>query len=148
MELEELSTRRFVDLIEPNAPLSAYFSEVKMNQINWKRLQRHCWAITAQQLCYAHTRSLFQYIQMASARDIEALDDSNPLVKLLAFAQVSWLIIELIVRTTRSLPSSQLEIAGLAFSASSLITYVILWDRPRSVTRGYEISAQRRSTNG
>ena len=52
-------------------------------------------------------------------------------------------MIQLLIRTIRKLPSSQLEIAVLAFSISSLITYLILWGRPRGINRRYRIAADR-----
>jgi hypothetical protein len=107
------------------------------------RLKNECWAVNAHQLLFLREINLLQCLPPISARDIEALDKGSGLVKLLAILQVCWLIIQLLVRTLRKLPSSQLEIAVLAFSVSSLITYIILWDRPRSINRRVRIAANR-----
>lgn len=111
--------------------------------INLAALQRPQWALNGWQLQEVHQQHILELLPILSARDIEALDDSSVLVKLLAILQVSWLIIQLLVRRIRSLPSSQLEIAALAFATSSFITYLILWGRPRSITRRFRVPALR-----
>lgn len=77
-----------------------------------------------------------------SESSLERLNKGDSLVKILALTQVSWLI-QLIVRKVVRLPSSQLEIAALAFSASSIITYCLYWNRPQSVETTWSIKALR-----
>lgn len=67
------------------------------------------------------------------AHDLEKLDRGDKLIKVLALAQILYLIVQLIARKVASLPSTQLEIAALAFSASSILTYILYWGRPQGV---------------
>lgn len=106
--------------------------------------------MTGRQLLHAYGNNdqLSRSLPKISARDIEALDDSNVLVKLIAITRLCWFMMNLLVRTLRKLPSSQLEIAVLAFSVSSLITYIILWGRPRNINRRRRIIAKRLPDHG
>jgi hypothetical protein len=135
---------------KPSDSMAEYMSQMTLeddyigwSRINHSRLLHECWTLNFMQLSITHSFGLFQSLPIVSSRDIEALDDSNVLIKFLAVAQVSWLIIQLILRKVRTLPSSQLEIAALAFSVSSLITYIVLWDRPRGINRRYRIKAEK-----
>jgi hypothetical protein len=64
---------------------------------------------------------------------LEKLDRGETLAKALAVVQVAYLIVQLVARKVADLPSAQLEIGALAFSASSIITYVLYWNRPQGV---------------
>lgn len=79
----------------------------------------------------------------ATTRELEGLDRGGKLVKLLALLQVSYLIVQLIGRKVAGLSSSQLEIMASAFSASSLVTYILLWGRPQDVESIQIVEADR-----
>jgi len=64
---------------------------------------------------------------------LDKLDRSGVLVKALALIQVTSLVVQLIARKKSGLPSSQLEIATLAFAVSSAVTYILYWNRPQGV---------------
>jgi hypothetical protein len=66
-------------------------------------------------------------------RQLEVLDRSSALVKALALVHIVYLILQLVARKVGGLPSTQLEIATLAFSAASFITYILYWNRPQGV---------------
>jgi hypothetical protein len=67
------------------------------------------------------------------ARQLEVLNRGDAIVKVLALVQILYLIIQLITRKVVGLPSTQLEIGALAFSASSIITYIIYWNKPQGI---------------
>jgi hypothetical protein len=46
---------------------------------------------------------------------------------------VTWLIIQVIERGAKGLPISQIEIAVLAFSACTFLTYILSWSKPQNV---------------
>jgi hypothetical protein len=112
-------------------------------EINLSRLKHNPWVLNFNQLGEARRRRLFKSLPDVPARHLEILSNSDALVKILAIIQVSWLMIQLLVRKINSIPSSQLEIAALAFSVSSLITYALLWYRPQRIEIRYEIKATR-----
>ncbi len=51
----------------------------------------------------------------------------------LAILQCLWLLLELIVRKVKSLPSSQIEIATMAFACCSILTYLAVRHKPKDV---------------
>lgn len=58
-------------------------------------------------------------------------------------AQIAWLMTQLVVHYRKGMVSTQLEIAAVAFTACSMMTYAILWNRPRGITTRYRIEASR-----
>lgn len=68
-----------------------------------------------------------------STRQLARLDRGDKLVKAFALLQILYLVMQLLARRVASLPSTQLEIATLAFALSSIITYILYWSRPQGV---------------
>lgn len=112
-------------------------------RINSRRMRHKVWALTAPQIEYAHRCGLFETLPQVSGSSLKRLNKGDALVKTLALIQISWLIIQLIVRRSAKLPSSQLEIAALAFSVSSMITYLLYWNRPQGVETIYPMKASK-----
>lgn len=83
-----------------------------------------------------------------SSQQLEKLDRGDKLAKALALVQITYLIVQLIIRRVVGLPSTQLEIAALAFSASSLITYILYWSRPQGVNSVHVIKAKKLPDRG
>jgi hypothetical protein len=110
--------------------------------LNLVALQGNTWVLDARQLYYA------RHIGLITLPDLPgySLNDKNKgdlLVKILAVFQITWLIVQLITRTTRGYPSTQLEIMTLAFAACSLVTYLISLRKPQDVRVPIRIQAQR-----
>lgn len=57
----------------------------------------------------------------------------------LAILQCLWLTLELIARKVESLPSSQIEIATMAFACCSILTYLAVLDKPKDVDVALDI---------
>jgi hypothetical protein len=128
----------------------AQVSNDKATIINLSQLRYNCWTLNLTQLCIAGSEMhlhgkprLFTALPYINPQDLEKANRGDALVKLIAILQVSWLVVQLLIRTIRHLPSSQLEIAVLAFSFSSSITYLILWDHPQGVDWRTGIQANR-----
>jgi len=79
---------------------------------------------------------------------LQRLDRGGTLVKSLALLQVSYLIVQLVARKLGDLPSTQLEITALAFAASSIITYLLYWNRPQGVETIHVIEAKEVNVKG
>ena len=109
--------------------------------LNLSRFKQERWALTALQLLSAKGFKLYDSLPQISLQELDALNNSDSLVKLIAMTQIVWLMIQLLVRYRNNLVSSQLEIAALAFSVCSMLTYAILWNRPRGVTMRYRVNA-------
>jgi len=101
-------------------------------QINLNRMSGHLWALNARQWDRAASDGIGDPRGVPASR-LEKLDKGGALVKALALIQVTYLVVQLIARKVTGLPSSQLEIAALAFAASSAVTYVLFWSRPQGV---------------
>ena len=101
-------------------------------RVNVSRLKSCFWALNADQwrLCRSWG---FGRLPDTPDWQLEKLDNSSALVKLLAIIQVVWLIVQLIARKIGGHPSSQLEISALAFAVCSIVTYIAYWNHPRDV---------------
>lgn len=115
-------------------------------RINSLRMRHKGWALINDPLERTHHYGLFQTLPQVSKILLERLNKGDPLVKTLALIQVTWLIIQLIARKISKLPSSQLEIAAIAFSVYSIVTYLIYWNRPHGVETIWSIKASRLPT--
>ncbi|KAI3324013.1 hypothetical protein HD806DRAFT_496221 [Xylariaceae sp. AK1471] len=104
----------------------------KSGKINLMRLRSRYWVLNAEEWRMCILMNIAD-LPKASVRDLEKLDRGGGFVKILALIQVSYLIVQLIVRKISGLSCSQLEITALAFASSSFVTYIILWGRPQGV---------------
>jgi hypothetical protein len=111
-------------------------------KINIARFNHRYWALNAMQWIRVKSLGIADMPQI-SVRQLERLDRGEALVKFLALVQVAYLIVQLIARKIENLPSSQLEIAALAYSASSMITYVLYWNRPQGIESIYVVKAKK-----
>jgi hypothetical protein len=113
--------------------------------LNLAALQGNMWVLDARQLYLARRMGLIKLPDLPNS----SLNDKNKgdlLVKTLAVVQIAWLIVQLITRTTRRYPSTQLEIMTLAFAVCSLVTYVVSLRKPQDVRVPIRIQAQRYPT--
>ena len=88
--------------------------------LNLSRLTHPYWVLTALQLDFM----IPDIVDMLNipVRHLELLNRGDILVKVLALVQIVYLIVQVIARKVAGLPSAQLEIGALAFSASGFIT--------------------------
>jgi hypothetical protein len=65
--------------------------------------------------------------------EINDKSKSNPFVKAIAVTQILWMVVQIIVRKSRGLAISQLEIAVMAFSVCAVILYILNWGKPKDI---------------
>ena len=116
-------------------------SVIDWQRINVSRFKSRFWALNAWQW------DVIRRCDVACLPEIpdwqlEKLDSSSVIAKILVIIQVSYLIVQLIVRQVEGHPSTQLEISALAFSACSLVTYIAYWNRPQDVAAVFFIKAK------
>jgi hypothetical protein len=99
--------------------------------INLSRMTHRYWAPSGRQLSLLVPHIID--LPTVHARQLEVLNRGDALVKVLALVQIPYLLIQLITRKIVGLPLTQLEIGALAFSASSIITYIIYWNKPQGI---------------
>ncbi len=67
--------------------------------------------------------------------DIDDKAKADWFLKSIAVAQISWLLLSVIVRAATHLPITQLEICTSAFSLLAIATYLANWSKPKDVGR-------------
>jgi hypothetical protein len=65
--------------------------------------------------------------------ELEDKSKSDSFVKAIAIVQISWATLQIITRTARKLPISQLELAVLAFAACAVVIYGLYWTKPKGI---------------
>jgi hypothetical protein len=89
--------------------------------------------VNDRQLYALRAWKLIEKLPSISREEIERKSRGDVLVKATAVAQVLWMVIQIVVRGAQQLPTSQLEIAVLAFSTCAFITYSFSWFKPQDV---------------
>ena len=114
---------------------------------DWARnltlLSGNQWVVDANQLLLARELGIIEKLPYMSQDSLDDHSNGDLVVKLLAFLQVSWMFIQLGVRLSRRLPTSQLEIFTLSFATCSSITCIMLINKPQDVRTSYTIRAVR-----
>jgi hypothetical protein len=110
--------------------------------ISGSRLKHRYWALSAQQWFDAAVLDLAD-LPTVRSDELVKLDKGGALEKGLAVVQVAYLIVQLMVRRAKNLPSTQLEIAALAFAAVSIATYLLYWNRPQGVGTIHTVKAKK-----
>lgn len=108
------------------------------------RLAKDIWVLDASQLLTARKLGIISKLPDVTEDEIMDQSKSDVLAKTLAVLQIGWLVIQLITRAVRKLPSSQLEIAALAFGISAIVTNGLLYKKPQDVEATRRILATRR----
>lgn len=65
--------------------------------------------------------------------ELEDKSKNDSFVKAIAIVQISWATLQIIARTARKLPISQLELAVLAFAACAVVIYGLYWTKPKGI---------------
>jgi len=109
-------------------------------------LQGSIWVLDANQLRVARYYGIIEYLPDIQKEALSDRSKSDALIKFLALLQILWLIIQLIARRIRSLPSSQLEVVTVAYAACSAVTYFTLFSKPQGIGVPYVVYASRYPT--
>ncbi|KAH8807157.1 hypothetical protein F5884DRAFT_730769 [Xylogone sp. PMI_703] len=90
-------------------------------------------AVNSAQLCLLISNGLIEFPSI-SEDEIRDKSKGDFVVKGLALCQVSWLIIQLLVRNIKDLSSTQLEIAVFGFAICTFVTFLLWFKKPKDVT--------------
>jgi hypothetical protein len=74
-----------------------------------------------------------------TTEEINDKSKANLFVKAIAVTQILWMIVQIIVRMTRKLAISQLEISVVAFSVCAVIIYFVYWQKSKDVMAPYTL---------
>ncbi|OIW23540.1 hypothetical protein CONLIGDRAFT_693431 [Coniochaeta ligniaria NRRL 30616] len=111
--------------------------------LNLHRLCGNVWVLDAAQMNMARDCGIISCLPSSSEGELNDRSKSDGLLKLLALAQLVWLVLQLIVRTAQGKPSSQLEIMALAYAVCAAVTYALLWFQPKDVSHHIVVQADR-----
>jgi hypothetical protein len=78
-----------------------------------------------------------QSLPNVSLEDIDDKSKSDMFARLIAIAQITWIVLQVIVRAAKGLAISQLEVAVLAFSVCAITIYALNWKKPKGVKTPY-----------
>jgi hypothetical protein len=127
-----------------------YIDEITEDPEEWlanlKALCGDRWSLDAKQLELARKLRIIDKLPHMTEDEIDDLNKGDLFVKFLALSQISWLIIQLVTRWIRGLPTTQLEIVTFAFAVTSIVTYALLWSRPKDVQTVREVPAAKYPT--
>jgi hypothetical protein len=119
---------------------------LRSRQRNLIALQGNIWALDAAQLRLAREYGVLEHLPKIPEHDLEDQNKGDALVKALAVLQGLWLIVQLLVRWSKHLPSSQLELVAAAYAGCSMFTYVLFWSKPKDVGQPRDFPAARYPT--
>ena len=91
------------------------------------------WALSSLQMHHAMSIGLIPPPPYISFKSLKDHSKSDTMVKTLAIWQLLWLTTQVLARVATHLPITLLEITVLAFSAVSMLTYILLWHKPQDV---------------
>lgn len=89
-------------------------------------------AINSAQLCMLLNKGYISTQPPITEDEINDKSKGDAFAKGSALVQVVWLIIELITRKARGLPSTQLEIVALPFAVCTMFTYCLWFGKPQN----------------
>jgi hypothetical protein len=75
-----------------------------------------------------------------SADHLNDLSNGDAFTKIAAVGQVTWMVMQVIVRSVKRLPITQLEVTACAFAAITFLTYLLWWEKPQAVRSVTELS--------
>ena len=101
------------------------------------------WTVTASQILECRRIGIIPQLPNITEAQILDKSKSSPIITGLALVQISWLVIQLIIRAVEKRQSSQIEITALAFAVCALFTYILLWRHPKDVVTPTVITPNR-----
>ena len=78
------------------------------------------------------SHSLLNHLSL-SQKEILDKSKSDGLTKAIAVLQIAYFALSVITRKSQNISSSQLEILTLAFASMAVITYLVLWNKPKGI---------------
>ncbi|KAK6841217.1 hypothetical protein PG995_000315 [Apiospora arundinis] len=111
-------------------------------------LKGNLWILDANQLLMAREVGIIDKLPFLASDDLDDRNKQDLFLKLLALGQISWFIFEIGSRLYRHLHISLLEVMVLAFSLCTIITYVLLLDKPNNATYTITVPAARHPQTG
>jgi hypothetical protein len=89
--------------------------------------------LLTQDIVLLRSKGLLPKLPYITVEEIKDKSKSDSLVRAITVVQITWIVIQIIVRAFRSLAISQLEISVVAFATCAVIIYGVNWEKPKGV---------------
>lgn len=89
--------------------------------------------LTIKQLISLREAGFLPRLPFITLEELQDRNKSDSLIRVIAIIQISWSIVQIIVRAARQLAISQLEVAVVAFAACAIAIYGLNWYKPKGV---------------
>lgn len=87
--------------------------------------------LTASEIYALRQRGILQKLPKITTADINDRSKGDIFVKTLAVIQVFWMMLQVLIRDSRKIDIAPLEVAVMAFSICAVITYALLFKKPK-----------------
>ena len=104
-----------------------------------RKTQRNLIHLSADELFELRHAGVLHKLPAFSEDDINDKSTSDSFAKAVAVGQILWSTVQVIVRASRHVPITQLELAVTAFSACAVAIYALNWKKPKDVQVPYVI---------
>jgi hypothetical protein len=78
-------------------------------------------------------RGFLRTLPTITADHLNDLSNGDSFTKIIAVGQVSWMVVQVIVRALKRIPITQLEVTACGFAALTFPTYLFWWEKPQAV---------------
>jgi hypothetical protein len=78
-------------------------------------------------------KNFLRTLPTITADHLNDLSNGDSFTKIAAVVQVSWLVVQVIVRAVKRIPITQLEVTACGFAALTFLTYLLWWEKPQAV---------------
>jgi hypothetical protein len=90
--------------------------------------------LTASQICKLRELKVLPTLPYITKEEINDKSNSSPPLKTIALGQITWAMVQIIVRGARRIAISQLEIAVIAFASCAVFIYILYWPKPKDIS--------------
>jgi hypothetical protein len=89
--------------------------------------------LLTQDIVLLRSKGLLPKLPYITVEEINDKSKSDSLVRAITVVQITWIVIQIIVRAFRSLAISQLEVSVVAFATCAVMIYGLNWEKPKGV---------------
>jgi hypothetical protein len=104
-----------------------------------KSRHRNPFFLVASDILALRKSELLPRLPYITKEELNDKNKSDSLVRLVAVVQITWMVVQIIVRASRHLAISQLEIAVIAFATCAIIMYGLNWEKPKGAQVPYTL---------
>ncbi|PMD26826.1 hypothetical protein NA56DRAFT_552365, partial [Hyaloscypha hepaticicola] len=84
-------------------------------------------------------RGFLRTLPTITADHLNDLSNGDSFTKIAAVGQVTWMVVQVIVRAVNRIPITQLEVTACGSAALTFLTYLLWWDKPQAVSSVTEL---------